>query len=63
MHGEVYSGSIVIDVLSRQREETRRGTHDTERRPGYLNWNRDSGCGGREFKRIKELEPTHEGYS
>ena len=51
MHVEVYSGSIIIDVLSREREETKRGTHDWERRPVYLKWGQNRGV---EAGRLRE---------
>ena len=43
MHGEVYSGSIIIDVLSRERVKTKRGPCDLERRPVYLKWSQNHG--------------------
>lgn len=43
MRGEVYSGSIIIDVLSRETDETKRGPHDLERRPVYLKWSQNHG--------------------
>ena len=43
MRGEVYSGSIIIDVLNRERDETKRGPRDSERRPVYLKWSQNHG--------------------
>lgn len=62
MHGEVSSGSIVIDVLSRKREKQKEKVH-TEKYHEYLNWSEGNGHGGREFKKVKELESTYEDYS
>ena len=43
MCGEVYSGSIIINVLSRERDETKRGPRDSERRRVYLKWSQNHG--------------------
>ena len=43
MRGEVYSGSIIINVLSRERDETKRGPRDSERRRVYLKWSQNHG--------------------
>lgn len=60
MHGELFSGSTVLDVLSRGRSTRKRCMLIQKEDHEYLRAG-GSGHGGREFKKVKELESTHEG--